>query len=77
MSLIAYTLLAVVAIACTGALLWGVYIDHVRRRRRQRCLSNYRSYAKHERIRKEALRPIGGSFRNSVPEPHLGKPRLP
>lgn len=55
----------------------GVYIDHVRRQRRRRSFSRYRTYAVYQQIRNEALGVIGGSRRDSVPEPHLGKTRLP
>lgn len=59
MSLALYIAVALVLVVCLAVLVWGVYIDHLRQQRAERCREMRRSLAEGRQIRDEALRPMG------------------
>jgi hypothetical protein len=60
-------LLALVTAACTTALFWGVYIDHVRQQRTRRSQSTRYTCEQRHRERSEALDVTGGACADGKP----------
>jgi hypothetical protein len=54
-------LLLAIGTACTATILWGVYLDHIRRRRQARLTSTYRTAAANRQTCRDSLRVIGGA----------------